>query len=150
MSEAVTPASDGPRVLADGSVVIPARLASTVFAATTLYLSARTRTAGGALTPEARELLRALHVAAQELSSASATPPADSRTVDHERHGHVLGVAEAAGVLGCHPSYVRRLCHTGVLPAQRLSGGWVVDANALDDYRHGSRAHGKPRPTPQA
>lgn len=137
---------DGPRVLPDGSVVVPARLASTVFAATTLYLSSRTRADGGALTPEARELLRALHAGAQGLGSESDTPHANSRSVEHGS-GPVLGVAEAAGVLGCNPSYVRRLCHTGTLPAQRIRGGWVIEAGALNDYRHGS-PNGKPRPTP--
>ncbi|MFD6972188.1 helix-turn-helix domain-containing protein [Streptomyces sp. NPDC059949] len=141
------PAPDGPRLLPDGSVVVPARLASTVFAATTLYLATRTRTSGGALNPEARTLLRALHLATQGPSRVSDTSPDDSRIVS-PGYGFLLGVAEAADLLGCHPSYVRRLCHTGALPAQRITGGWVIEAAALDDYRHGSRAHGKPRPTP--
>lgn len=146
MGEAGALAPDGPRVLPDGSVIVPARLASTVFAATTLYLSSRTRTDGGALNPEARELLRALHAGAQGPGSGSDTPQLNSRTVDHGS-GPALGVAEAADVLGCHPSYVRRLCHTGALPAQRNRGGWVIEANALDDYRHGS-TDGKPGPAP--
>ncbi|MEV7833009.1 helix-turn-helix domain-containing protein [Streptomyces subrutilus] len=56
-------------------------------------------------------------------------------------------MAEAAGVLGCHPSYVRRLCHTGTIPAQRITGGWVIEADALDDYRYRS-TDGKPGPAP--
>ncbi|MER6484107.1 helix-turn-helix domain-containing protein [Streptomyces virginiae] len=133
-------APDGPRLLPDGSATVPARLAATVFAAVTLHLSARTRASGGALTPEARELLRALHASAQGLGSGSATPPVDSRTVI-AGYGRLLGVAEAAAVLGCHPSYVRRLCHTGRLPAQRNRGGWVIEATALDRYRHGEETH---------
>ncbi|MFD8948538.1 helix-turn-helix domain-containing protein [Streptomyces xanthophaeus] len=89
-------------------------------------------------------------MAAQGPSSASATPPAESRTLGEVRHGQVLGVTEAAGVLGCHPSYVRRLCHTGALPAQRLSGGWLIEASALDDHRYGRRAHGPTAGDPPA
>ncbi|MFE1344716.1 helix-turn-helix domain-containing protein [Streptomyces sp. NPDC058757] len=133
---------------ADGSVVVPARLASTTFAALVLYLGDRTRTSGGALTPEARELLRALNRAAQGPSSASATPDAETPTVGHGQGG-LLGVAEASRILGCNPSYVRRLCHLGTIPAQRLQGGWVIEAAALDDYRHG-RTHGKPGPASAA
>ncbi|MCB5166043.1 helix-turn-helix domain-containing protein [Streptomyces bambusae] len=65
-----------------------------------------------------------------------------------ERHGHLLGVAEAASLLGCTPTYVRRLCRTGALPAQRITGGWVIEAAALDQYRHGRPPDGKPRPAP--
>ncbi|MGW2438751.1 helix-turn-helix domain-containing protein [Streptomyces goshikiensis] len=58
-------------------------------------------------------------------------------------------MAEAAGLLGCTPSYLRRLCRTGAIPAQRITGGWIIEAGALDDYRHGS-TDGKsgPAPTP--
>ncbi|MFG3189256.1 helix-turn-helix domain-containing protein [Streptomyces omiyaensis] len=59
-------------------------------------------------------------------------------------------MAEAARVLGCNPSYVRRLCHQGAIPAQRLQGGWVIEAGALDDYRHGRTTHGKPGSAPAA
>ncbi|MEU1303324.1 helix-turn-helix domain-containing protein [Streptomyces shenzhenensis] len=54
-------------------------------------------------------------------------------------------MAEAADLLGCNPSYVRRLCHTGRIPATRNRGGWVIERTALDDYRHG-RTHGEPGP----
>lgn len=132
----------------DGSVVVPARLASTTFAALVLYLGDRTRANGGAITPEARDLLHALNRAAQGPSSASATPDDGPPTVVHGQ-GQLLGVAEAARVLGCNPSYVRRLCHRGTIPAQRLQGGWVIEAGALDDYRHG-RTDGKPGPAQAA
>ncbi|MFE5296407.1 helix-turn-helix domain-containing protein [Streptomyces sp. NPDC056632] len=61
-----------------------------------------------------------------------------------------MGVAEASRILGCNPSYVRRLCHQGKLPAQRITGGWVIEASALDDYRHGRPTHGKPGTDPPA
>lgn len=148
MDEAAAPAPEGPRVLADGSVVVPARLTATTFTALMHYIADQTQKSGGALSPEARTLLRALNAGAQAPGTACGTPSVDSGTVDHERHGHVLGVAEAAGLLGCTPSFVRRLCRTGVLRAQRIKGGWVIEASALDDHRFGRQAHGKPRPTP--
>ncbi|MFD6887149.1 helix-turn-helix domain-containing protein [Streptomyces sp. NPDC059957] len=114
------------------------------------YIADQTQKSGGALSPEARALLRALNAGAQGPGTASGTPSADSRTVDHERHGHLLGAAEAAKLLGCTRSYFRRLCRSGALPAQRLSGGWVVEAAALDDHRYGRQEHGKPGPTPPA
>lgn len=134
-------APDGPRLLPDGSVIVPARLAATTFAALVLYLSSQSRANGGALSPDARGLLRALHAAAEAPGTASGTPTPDSRTVDHERHGHLLGAAEAADLLECTTSYVRRLCRTGELPARRLLGGWVIETAALDRYRHGEETH---------
>lgn len=127
---------------------MPARLASITFAALVREVARQNGANGGALSPEARDLLRALHSAAQGPGSGSDTSTGHSRTVDH-RSGSVFGVAEAASVLGCHPSYVRRLCHTGAIQAQRNRGGWVIEANALDTYRFRSR-NGQPRPTPQA
>lgn len=127
-----------------GAVVVPRSLASTTFAALVLYLEDRVRADGGALSPDARTLLRDLHQAATDPGSASATPTPAHATVVTAR---VMGVAEAADVLGCNPSYVRRLCHAGRIPAHRITGGWVIEAHALDDYRHG-RLHGEPRHTP--
>ncbi|MEU8891141.1 helix-turn-helix domain-containing protein [Streptomyces sp. NPDC048442] len=137
----------------DGTVLVPARLVSTVFAATALYLADQTRANGGALTPEARTFLRALHGAAQspapaapEPGSASDTPTPGAANVDHG--SRIVGVAEAAGLLGCHPSYVRRLCHAGRIPATRITGGWVIERTALDHYRHGGTPDGIAGPTP--
>ncbi|MFI1726900.1 helix-turn-helix domain-containing protein [Streptomyces sp. NPDC020489] len=123
----------------DGAVVVPRSLASTTFAALVLYLTDRVRADGGALSPDARALLHALNHAAQQPSSASDTPTPAPATVVTSR---VLGVAEAADVLGCNRSYVRRLCLAGRIPATRNRGGWVIEAAALDDYRHGRR-HGE-------
>ncbi|MFE5397438.1 helix-turn-helix domain-containing protein [Streptomyces sp. NPDC056568] len=121
----------------DGSVRVPQALAASVHTAVLLFLSARATANGGALTPEARALLHALHRAA---SSASATPTAAPATVNTSR---VLGVAEAADVLGCNRQYVRRLCLAGRIPATRITGGWVIEAAALDDYRHGRAPNGE-------
>ncbi|QQM42817.1 helix-turn-helix domain-containing protein [Streptomyces liliifuscus] len=127
----------------EGMVVVPRSLAAVVFSAVVLHLSDRTRADGGAITPEARTLLRDLHQAASGAVSGTSTPaPA---TVDTAR---VMGVAEAADVLGCNPRYVRRLCHAGRIPAQRIPGGWVIERTALDDYRHGRAPNGEPGHTP--
>jgi excisionase family DNA binding protein len=126
----------------DGAVVVPRSLASTTFAALVLYLQGRVRDDGGALSPDARALLHALNQAAQQPSSASDTPTPAPATVVTSR---VLGVAEAAAVLGCNRSYVRRLCHAGRIPATRITGGWVIEAAALDDYRHGRHPDGEAR-----
>ncbi|MEU8711672.1 helix-turn-helix domain-containing protein [Streptomyces sp. NPDC048663] len=124
---------------APGAVVVPPALASTTFAALVLYLADRNRTDGGALTPDARALLRDLHRAASRPSSASDTPTPAPVTVITSR---VIGVAEAADLLGCNQSYVRRLCLAGRIPATRNRGGWVIETTALDDYRHGRPTRG--------
>ncbi|MEU1117811.1 MULTISPECIES: helix-turn-helix domain-containing protein [unclassified Streptomyces] len=128
----------------DGSVRVPARLANSVFAALVGHLAAQNRTSGGELSPEARALLHALHRAASAPGSASATPTPAHATVITSR---VVGVAEAAELLGCNRSYVRRLCLVGRIPATRITGGWVIERTALDDYRHG-RPDGEPGHTP--
>ena len=133
----MTPAADD-LLAEDGSVRVPARLANSVFVALVGHLSAQNRTSGGELSPDARALLRALHRAASGPGSASDTPTPAPATVDTSR---VLGVAEAADVLGCNRSYVRRLCLAGRIPATRITGGWVIEAAALDDYRHGRTHH---------
>ncbi|MFG3231815.1 helix-turn-helix domain-containing protein [Streptomyces antibioticus] len=62
----------------------------------------------------------------------------------------MLGTREAAAVLGCDTSHVRRLCLTGRLPARRITGGWLIDSTALDSYRFGRTedTSGIPRPAP--
>lgn len=124
----------------DGAVLVPRSLAATAFNALVLYLADGVRTSGGELTAEARALLYALNHAAEQPSSASDTPTPAPATVATSR---VLGVAEAADVLGCNRSYVRRLCLAGRIPATRITGGWVIEATALDDYRHGRPPHGE-------
>lgn len=130
---------DGPRLLADGSVIVPARLASTVFAATTLYLSDRTRVSGGALTPEARELLRALHAGAQGLAhiagSTDGTPDPNSCNVV------TVTARQAAQQLACSPGFVRRLARSGRLHGHKAGPVWLIDRASLDAYRFGEQTH---------
>ncbi|MFJ9217878.1 helix-turn-helix domain-containing protein [Streptomyces sp. NPDC102383] len=122
---------------AGAQVVVPRGAEAGVFTAVMRYVSDRARD-GGALTPDMRAFLAALNRAA---SCAPETPTPAPATVVTSR---VLGVAEAAELLGCSRQYVRRLCQAGQLPATRITGGWVIEAAALDDYRHG-RAHGEER-----
>jgi excisionase family DNA binding protein len=132
----------------DGSVRVPARLANAVFVALVGHLAAQTGTSGGEVSPDARALLHALHRAASGApSSTSDTPASAPVTVVTSR---VVGVAEAAAVLGCHPSYVRRLCLAGRIPATRITGGWIIEAAALDHHRHGTGddAHDRPANPP--
>ncbi|MFF4448929.1 helix-turn-helix domain-containing protein [Streptomyces sp. NPDC001502] len=125
-------APDGPRVLPDGSVVVPARLTSTVFAATALYLSARTRTSGGALTPEARDLLRALDAGAQGPTPSPATSSEGSVIGDSA----TLGASEVARVLGCSRRWATYLLGSGRLSAWRVGRTWVTTQRDLDRYRY--------------
>lgn len=127
----------------DGSVIVPCALASTTFAALVLYLRDRVQTGGGALTPDARALLRDLHRAAEgtedaatiEHSSDNDTAPSPTATVTE------VSVGEAAAVLGCSAGYVRRLARTGTIRAHRIGArAWAIDRTALDTYRHGRTA----------
>jgi excisionase family DNA binding protein len=122
----------------DGSALVPPHMAAGVFAVLWRHCKAEGDRHGAALGPDMHALLLALHRAASAPSSASATPTPAPATVDTSR---VLGVAEAAELLGCSRSYVRRLCHAGRIPATPLTGGWVIEAAALDDFRHGRTAH---------
>ncbi|MFH8471975.1 helix-turn-helix domain-containing protein [Streptomyces sp. NPDC018000] len=127
---------------AEGVVVVPRALTSTTFAALVLYLRDRVQAGGGALTPDARALLRDLHRAAEgaeadtiEHSSDIGTVPPPPGTVN------TVSVAEAAAALECRPEYVRRLARRGDLTAHRLGRrAWAIDRASLDHYRHG-RTH---------
>lgn len=112
----------------DGSALVPPHMAAGVFAVLMRHCKTEGDRHGAALSPDMHALLLALHRA------ASGTPTPAPATVVTSR---VIGVAEAAAVLGCNPRYVRKLCHAGRLPATRITGGWVIEATALDDYRHG-------------
>ena len=107
------------------------------------------RADGGKPTPEAARLLQELHAAAQGHRHVSVSPPAPTPTLDSGLE-RMLGTREAAAVLGCDTSHVRRLCLTGRLPARRITGGWLIDSTALDNFRHGHQedTDGKPGPAP--
>ncbi|MGA5599864.1 helix-turn-helix domain-containing protein [Streptomyces griseoincarnatus] len=113
-------------------------------------LTAAYRADGGRPTPEAERILRELHAAAQGHRHVSVSPPAPTPTVDSGLE-RMLGTREAAAVLGCDTSHVRRLCLTGRLPARRITGGWLIDSTALDNFRHGHQedTSGQPGPAPR-
>ncbi|GBQ01034.1 hypothetical protein SSP531S_24640 [Streptomyces spongiicola] len=137
--------TDAPRVLEDGAVRVPAHLASAVFAATMLYLADQTRASGGALAPDARQLLQALHQAANgHPGFAPETPSTPADTV-------MLGMGAVAALLGCTPQYARRLARSGRLPAQRVGHVWLISPADLDAYRYGRQedTDGEPGPDEQ-
>ncbi|MFI6471502.1 excisionase family DNA-binding protein [Streptomyces sp. NPDC050516] len=123
----------------DGSVIVPACVAGEVLRSLVRDLTARVRADGGEVAPTVREVLYALHTAAQHAelfdsvtapfdSSDTGTPPAPSGTVS---------VTEAAALMGCTPRYVRTLIAAGHLPAERVGVRvWALDPTALDHYRH--------------
>lgn len=115
-------------------VLVPPALASTVFAGLTLYLADQARANGGALTPEARTLLRDLHKAAQGIpadsSSSRGSDPAPSAT---------LTTRDVAAVLGCTRRWATRLLSSGRIEAWRSGRDWATTAASLDRYRYGDR-----------
>jgi hypothetical protein len=82
------------------------------------------------LPPRASALLAAVEQAAAAARSAAGTtvmpqPP---------RAASWATVEEAAEVLSMSPSYVRRLCRTEKLVADRRGPAWLVDADSLAGY----------------
>ncbi|WP_108986960.1 helix-turn-helix domain-containing protein [Streptomyces coelicoflavus] len=130
-------------------LAVPRSAAGQLEQVLTLGLIALSLRTGGKPTALTDRLLRELHNAAQgRRSSEPATPPAAPVTVDESGVRNVFSVAEAADLIGCHPSYIRRLCLAGRLPARRTAGGWLIDSSALDSYRYGREENtgGKPGP----
>lgn len=122
----------------DGAVVVPPEVASDVLRALVRDLTARVRADGGEVTPAVRQVLYALHEAAQRTapptpSSAPGTPVVAPATVELTAH-------EAAHLLGCSTEYARRLARTGRVPARRAGPAWLIDRQALDAYRKGTAA----------
>ncbi|MFI1422745.1 helix-turn-helix domain-containing protein [Streptomyces sp. NPDC020731] len=145
-NSAVTKSNDRPeaapmssRPVNEGAVIVPRTLAPTVFNAVVLYLGDRVRTGGGALTPDARALLRDLHRAAViDHSSDNGTVPPATATVAPVTE---VSVSEAAALLGCTAGYVRRLARYGTLTARRIgTRTWAIDRASLDTFRHGGQA----------
>ncbi|MER6252904.1 helix-turn-helix domain-containing protein [Streptomyces sp. NPDC001584] len=110
-----------------------------MFAATALYLSARTRTSGGALTPEARALLRALDAGAQ--SPARLTGSTGGTTDPDSRNVVTVTARQAAQLLACSPGFVRRLARSGLLEGHKAGPVWLIDRASLDAYRFGEQTH---------
>ncbi|MGW2580633.1 helix-turn-helix domain-containing protein [Streptomyces virginiae] len=97
------------------------------------------RANGGALTPEARELLRALDRGAQGpaplAGSTGGTPAPDSCNVV------TCTARQAAQLLACSPGFVRRLARSGRLQGHKAGPVWLIDRTSLDAYRFGETTH---------
>ena len=70
--------------------------------------------------------------------------------LDFTTHGRLLdayGVTmtpeDAGNVLHLHPSTVRRLCQSGVLPGRKVGKSWVLPTVKLADYLEGGEANGE-------
>ncbi|MGW2584529.1 helix-turn-helix domain-containing protein [Streptomyces virginiae] len=145
MGETTLP--NGPRVLEDGSATVPPGLAATTFYALWRHLEDQIRTNGGALTPEARALLRALHESAQSPALRPATSSEGSVIGD----GGTLGASEVARALGCSRRWASYLLGSGRLRAWRVGRTWVTTQRDLDRYRFGEEPpHAKPAGEPAA
>ncbi|MFJ3978356.1 helix-turn-helix domain-containing protein [Streptomyces sp. NPDC090021] len=101
------------------------------------YLTDQNRANGGALTPEARELLRALHTSAQGRTAPPATSSEGSVIADSA----TLGASEVARVLGCSRRWATHLLGSGRLRAWQVGRTWVTTQRDLDRYRHGEETH---------
>ncbi|WP_406488995.1 helix-turn-helix domain-containing protein [Streptomyces phaeochromogenes] len=114
----------------DGSVRVPARLASPLFAILWRHYRAEKRASGGELSPDAHALLMALHRAATGTPSFAPETPADAPATV------MLGMGEVAALIGCTPQWARRLAARGDLPdAQRVGLVWLIPSTSLDAFR---------------
>ncbi|MGW7195998.1 helix-turn-helix domain-containing protein [Streptomyces chryseus] len=127
------PAAEG-LVLEAGAVVVPPALANTVFCALVLYARDHVRDGGGSLAPEAADLLRALHKAAEGPAATSATSSEGSPLAPTT----TLGARDVAQVLGCSRRWATFLLSSGRLDAWRVGRTWVTTAASLDRHRYGT------------
>ncbi|WP_405677337.1 helix-turn-helix domain-containing protein [Streptomyces xanthophaeus] len=101
------------------------------------YIADQTHKSGGALTPEARALLRALNTGAQGPAPLPATSFEGSVIGDSA----TLGAGEVARVLGCSRRWATHLLGSGRLSAWRVGRTWVTTQRDLDRYRYGEETH---------
>lgn len=112
-------------------VEVPDALAGEVLRYLVLGLRDHVRRDGGIVSAAATRLLYGLAAAADRGGSEVGTPHDERAILTHARVNGV-GIAEAAGRLGCSAGYLRRLARTGRIAARRSGGVWLVD---LDSYR---------------
>ena len=48
-----------------------------------------------------------------------------------EKYGPVMRTADAAKVIGCHPTHVRAMCQVGDLPAVKVGKRWLIPTHRL-------------------
>ncbi|MFH8404845.1 excisionase family DNA-binding protein [Streptomyces sp. NPDC018019] len=132
---------------ADGAVIILPSVAGEVLRALIRDLTTRVRADGGEVPASVRQLLYALHTAAQRAEAFdSVTAPFDSSaTGTTPDPSGTVSVAEAAALMGCSTRHVRALIASGRLPAERVGARvWAIDAAALDHYRHHRTGDARP------
>ncbi|MGW3352570.1 helix-turn-helix domain-containing protein [Nonomuraea rubra] len=82
-------------------------------------LAREVREDGGTIPPGIATFLRALHTAIEPPGFADETPAGHPAIVE-------ITAGEMAGLMGCSPQYVRRLCASGVLRARRAGRLWLI------------------------
>lgn len=126
-------------VRADGSVVVPPALAGEVLRRLLRDLTSDVQANGGRLAPSVYSLLWALRDAqdADEKGRRTVSTPAGSAPGTPVSGAPIVEIstAEAARLMGCSGSYVRRLARSGRVPARRLGAQWLITpaAGAVDD-----------------
>ena len=118
----------GRHMTAEGSVVVPARIAAWLEQRAGLTSDRRIRLRDA--DPAAYEVLMALHAAALDHRSGTGTkhnaPQADSR------YSKVwLTTTDTAPLLGVTDRAVRKWCASGRLPATKQGGRWLINRNHL-------------------
>lgn len=119
----------------DGSVIVPAAVASEVLRALVRDLTARVHADGGEVSAEARRVLYALHEAAERREREVAS--SDVGTLDPQPATVELTAQQAASLLECSPEYARRLARSGRLRARRAGLVWLIDSASMEAYRKG-------------
>lgn len=56
-----------------------------------------------------------------------------------------LTSAQAAALIGVHPSWVRYLCRTGILRSRQIGRAHLIDRRSAEDYRDTPRQVGRPK-----
>lgn len=126
-------------VNADGTVIVPPRVAAKMLRLVTLgVMDARRRHIQ--IDMDMLIVLDAMNVAtiaADRASSGAGTSDGGDRRVD----GAVTlrPVSEIADALGCSDRWVRKEIESGHLPARRVGGRWLVADSDFETYRHGRR-----------
>lgn len=115
----------GRHMTAEGSVVVPARIAAWLEQRAGLTTDSRIRVRD--TDPAAYEVLMALHVAALDHRSETGTNLAPAQPVRPESEKWFT-TTEAASLVGVTDRAIRNWCASGRLPATRRGGRWLINA----------------------
>lgn len=133
MSELPLLGVDGPSVLVDARSAYLLRDALRAWVAHHQRAGAMRKVNAVAPVLEAWERAAAAHAERVLAVPASARGRADApaETAGAESDAQVVGVAEAAALLGVSERQVRRLAATGALPGRLIGGAWVFEVAAV-------------------